>query len=457
MNPTRLISIVAIILLFGFVLNLNGTTIQAEAATANCAPQSYTVQPGDNLGKIAWKFGITLQELLDANDLEDHNDFHVGQVLVIPAANCRADTTCATQHYTVQPGDNLGKIAWKFGITLQALLDANDLADHNDFHVGQVLIIPVANCATQSGFSITQRERFGITGSSATAATAYSAGLKFGSFLSWGVSDVSTALPNVNVSWQTIRLSQRGVVTSYQTIDAILQARTGDTWIIGNEPDVIWQDSVTAERYAELYNQLYHYIKKQDPSAQVAIGAVSTPTPLRRTYLDNVLKAYKSKYGVAMPVDVWTLHAYILREERDSWGVEIPPGMTDVNAGNLYEIDDHNDVQEITRLITEFRRWMAQNGYQDVPLAITEMGILMPADFGFPPDVVAAYMRGVVQYLLNSADPTIGYPQDNNHLVQWWFWFSVHDASGEFTVSDLYDPVKKTLTPIGWVYASFIR
>ncbi len=458
MKRLHFISVVSLLGLLLVVYAAVTTTQAAESNTTNCASQNYIVQEGDNLGKIAWQFGITLQELLDANDLEDHNDYHVGQVLVIPSSGCSSDTTtCGSQTYTVQEGDNLGKIAWQFGITLQELLDANDLQDHNDYHVGQVLVIPSADCPQQTGFSITQRERFGITGSSDSAVAAYNAGLKFGSYLSWSVKDVGTLLPQVNTSWQTIRLSQNGVKTSYKTIDAVLESRPGDTWIIGNEPDVIWQDNVTAERYAELYNELYHYIKAKDPTAKVAIGAVSTPTPLRRAYLDNVLKSYKSNYGVSLPVDVWTLHAYVLREERNSWGVEIPPGMTDVNAGNLYEIDEHNDVEEITRLITEFRGWMARNGYQDVPLAITEFGILMPADFGFPPSVVAEYMRGVVGFLLNSADPATGYSLDNNHLVQWWFWFSVYDDAGEFNVSDLYDPTNFTLTQLGWAYASYIR
>lgn len=365
------------------------------------------------------------------------------------------ETTCTSQTYIVQEGDNLGKIAWMFGITLQELLDANDLEDHTDYFVGQVLVIPSNDC--QTGFNISDRERFGITGSAAQAISAHNAGLKFGSYLSWAVRDASDLLPQVNSGWQTIRLSQQGIATGLPTIDRVLQSNPGETWIVGNEPDVIWQDNVTAERYAELYHQLYHHIKGKDPTAKVAIGAVSTPTPLRRAYLDDVLQAYRNKYGVALPVDVWTLHAYILREERNSWGVEIPPGMTDVESGNLYEIDDHNDVEEITRLITEFRVWMAQNGYQDVPLAITELGILMPADFGFSPTVVATYMRGVLGFMLNSADPSLGYPPDDNRLVQWWFWFSVYDDSGEFNVSDLYDPVKFSLTHIGWVYASYIR
>ena len=52
--------------------------------------------------------------------------------------------------------------------------------------------------------------------------------------------------------------------------------------MIGNEPDVRWQDNVTPERYAEIYHDIYTFIKERDPGAQVVIGGVAQSTPLRR-------------------------------------------------------------------------------------------------------------------------------------------------------------------------------
>jgi len=45
---------------------------------------TYTVQPGDTLGKIAAEFGVTVEEIVEANDIEDPSLINVGQVLVIP-------------------------------------------------------------------------------------------------------------------------------------------------------------------------------------------------------------------------------------------------------------------------------------------------------------------------------------------------------------------------------------
>lgn len=45
----------------------------------------YIVQPGDALGKIAQSYGVSLQALIDANNINDPNLLEVGQMLVIPA------------------------------------------------------------------------------------------------------------------------------------------------------------------------------------------------------------------------------------------------------------------------------------------------------------------------------------------------------------------------------------
>ncbi len=49
----------------------------------------------------------------------------------------------------------------------------------------------------------------------------------------------------------------------------------GQVWVIGNEPDVIWQDSLTAEEYARQYHDAYQIIKTTDPSAMVATAGIS--------------------------------------------------------------------------------------------------------------------------------------------------------------------------------------
>lgn len=52
----------------------------SEAASAT----TYTVKSGDTLGGIAAHFGISLNELAEANQISDENKIYVGQVLTIP-------------------------------------------------------------------------------------------------------------------------------------------------------------------------------------------------------------------------------------------------------------------------------------------------------------------------------------------------------------------------------------
>ena len=69
---------------------------------------------------------------------------------------------------------------------------------------------------------------------------------------------------------------------------------------------------------------------------------------------------------------------------------------------------------------------MADNGYRDKPLAVTEFGVLLPNDYGFPPEAVEQYMIDTIDIMLTLQDDAIGYPQDDNRLIQSMFWFIFH-------------------------------
>ena len=234
------------------------------------------------------------------------------------------------------------------------------------------------------------------------------------------------------------------------TITNTAQAHPGSTWLIGNEPDVIWQDNLSPEQYAEVYHSYYAAIKRADPSAPLAVAGVAQPTPLRLAYLDRVLEAYERAYGRPMPVDVWTVHNFVLREERGSWGAEIPPGFEDVMVGRLVDVRDHARLDLFEAQLREFRSWMALRGYRNTPLALTEYGILMPTEYGFPTEVVTDYLQATLDLLMRLVDPASGYPADGNRLVQRWAWFSLSDVS--FPGGDLADLATGRLTEVGLAY-----
>lgn len=273
-----------------------------------------------------------------------------------------------------------------------------------------------------------------------------------GWWLSWRVDEEAPALSNSRFA-QMVRVYQDRFRPDLATIQQTARARPGALWLIGNEPDVIWQDNATPEQYATTYDTLHRAIKEADPTALIAIGGVSQPTPLRMAYLDRILVAYRARFGTEMPVDVWNVHAFILREERNSWGVGIPPGMTE-DTGRLYEIADHDDLTLFQQQIIDFRRWMAKRGFRDAPLIVSEYGILMPESYGFPADRVAEFMVGTFDFFLTAGDPEIGYPADENRLVQAFCWYSTADTY--YPTPNLFDPETRAITPVGEMFRAYV-
>jgi hypothetical protein len=226
----------------------------------------------------------------------------------------------------------------------------------------------------------------------------------------------------------------------------------GTLWLVGNEPDVIWQGNATPQEYAEVYHDVYSLLKHADPSCQVAIGGISQVTPLRIRYLESVLAAYREAYGEPMPVDVWNIHLAILREERGSWGVDIPPGLPD-DTGVLHEIQDNADVEILKEQVWTFRHWLAGQGLRDKPLIVTEFSVLMPPDYGFPFERVRDFMIAALDFLMTAEDDDIGNPSDGNRLVQRWAWYSLADT--QYDTGNLFDPETGQITPLGLAFAEW--
>ena len=74
-------------------------TPSAEASPSPSAqatiPRTYRVQPGDTLRSIAARFGVTVADLVEANDIADPDVISVGQVLIIPEGGPPATPTSA--------------------------------------------------------------------------------------------------------------------------------------------------------------------------------------------------------------------------------------------------------------------------------------------------------------------------------------------------------------------------
>ncbi|MGI6309166.1 MAG: LysM peptidoglycan-binding domain-containing protein [Bacilli bacterium] len=153
--------------------------IPVEAPPAEEPPVTpgitYTVKSGDSLWAIARRFNVTVNAIREANNLKT-DLLSIGQQLIIPTALPEEEPPPTLEPeviYTVQKGDNLYTIARQYGVTVNAIREANNLKT-DLLSIGQRLIIPTVpvgplpvepiTYTVQRGDSLwTIAQRFGVT------------------------------------------------------------------------------------------------------------------------------------------------------------------------------------------------------------------------------------------------------------------------------------------------------
>jgi len=95
--------------------------------------ETYKVQSGDNLIKIARKYNVSLDDLIKANNIKNPNIIHPEMVIKIPGKTLKKAKAKIFKHtakaaiipYTIKPGDYLSRIAADKDISLKDLLKVN--------------------------------------------------------------------------------------------------------------------------------------------------------------------------------------------------------------------------------------------------------------------------------------------------------------------------------------------
>ena len=103
---------------------------------------TYTVESGDSLWSIAKKFNVTVEELRIANNLSN-NLLQIGQKLKIPVEGEMLEPNDELVYF-VAPGDSLYKIALAYNTTVDELVRYNNLKT-TVLKVGQQILIPTNN------------------------------------------------------------------------------------------------------------------------------------------------------------------------------------------------------------------------------------------------------------------------------------------------------------------------
>lgn len=119
---------------------LNG----ANEATPTKSPDAirYTVKRGDTLWGIAKKFGVTVSAVVNANNIRNPNLIYVGEVFIIP--HMTSTESSGYTLYTVRRGDTLWGISRKFGTSINSIVALNGIKNPNLIYAGEVFKIPSA-------------------------------------------------------------------------------------------------------------------------------------------------------------------------------------------------------------------------------------------------------------------------------------------------------------------------
>ena len=97
--------------------------------------EQYELQPGDTLLGLALRHDLNMDTIVSFNQIEDVRLMRIGEVYDIPNRDGIL--------YTVKQGDALSSIARRYGVEMNAILDANDMTS-SSITPGEVVFVPQA-------------------------------------------------------------------------------------------------------------------------------------------------------------------------------------------------------------------------------------------------------------------------------------------------------------------------
>lgn len=109
--------------------------------TASAFPLTHTVRRGENLYRIALRYGVSVEAIVRANGLSDPERILAGQVLTIPKTRrVTAKALPAARTHVVKAGETLHSVARRYGTSVASLMRANGLRSDR-LQPGQRLVV----------------------------------------------------------------------------------------------------------------------------------------------------------------------------------------------------------------------------------------------------------------------------------------------------------------------------
>jgi LysM repeat protein len=122
-------------------LPIADTSTPTPTLTPSPTPFMYTIKTGDTLSAIASRYKTTVEALMQANGISDATRIRAGtKIQIVQPPDYSA--TMAYETYEVEAGDTLYTISGKYGLTIAEIKEINNLTSNN-LSVGQKLQIPM--------------------------------------------------------------------------------------------------------------------------------------------------------------------------------------------------------------------------------------------------------------------------------------------------------------------------
>jgi LysM repeat protein len=102
--------------------------------------QWHTVRTGETLWSIAQRYGVSINSILTVNPKIDPDKIWIGQKLRVPGVQAPRLNPVTSATYAVRTGDSLWRIAKEHKVTIEELMEWNNLTGY-DLWIGQELII----------------------------------------------------------------------------------------------------------------------------------------------------------------------------------------------------------------------------------------------------------------------------------------------------------------------------
>jgi len=112
----------------------------------------YTVKSGDTPSTIAARFGVRTDELLEWNDLTANSTIFPGQVLTLLASESRREPKGKIVH-TVQKGESLWSIARRYDVHVSELITWNGLSSNATLSIGQKIQVISDSPVSDGGYT----------------------------------------------------------------------------------------------------------------------------------------------------------------------------------------------------------------------------------------------------------------------------------------------------------------